>query len=248
MGVHPGQDFQPRQMTPELAGQYALFAMMAANAYRNSKRIRFPLEKAGWVQVDINGNATADPTREYRSIGLAYDIYEKQGTDEVVFAIRGTDSIKDHAFANFAIPLSPQYHTLNEDFGEYITAHPRKKVTATGHSLGGGLALSASVHYGVVAITFDPSPRIFDGLGDKHMPAERIVIYEQGEPLQKARKHWRKLSEVVPKDKCYECSVVPEKISQHRGDYLALGLLRLGKDVNRDLLPVWEALPPQLQS
>jgi putative lipase involved disintegration of autophagic bodies len=234
----------PLKITPELAGKYALYAMMSSNAYHKEKRVRFPLETIGWTQVDRSGKATTGPTEEYWFYGLAYDIYEKQGADEVVFAIRGTDNIRDYLFANLAIPFSPQYKKLNKDFAEYIQTHPNKKVTAAGHSLGGGLALSASVHYGVIAITFDPSPRIFDGLGNHHSPAERIVIYEQGDPLQKAREHWHKISKVVSKDNFYECSVVPESISQHRGDYLALGLLRLGAEVNKDLTPILEALPP----
>jgi len=234
---------EPQKITSKVAGDYALFAMMAANAYHSDERIKYPLDKIGWIQIDKNGKATTEPTRDYW-FGLEYDIYEKQATNEVVFAIRGTDSPSDHFLANFTIPVSPHYKKLNKDLGNYIEKHPNKQVTATGHSLGGGLALSASVHYGIVAITFDPSPRVFDGLGDHHKQAKRIVIYEQGDPLQTARKNWKKISEVVTKENFFECSVVPANISQHRGDCLALGLLDLGKEENKELLPIWAALPP----
>jgi hypothetical protein len=180
--------------------------------------------------------------------GLAYDIYEKQGTNEVVFAIRGTDGKDDYICANLAIPFSIPYKEVNKEVGEYIKNHsgknhPSKKVTVTGHSLGGGLALSVSVHHGVEAITFDPSPRIFDGLGDHHLPAKRVIIYEGGEILEKVRKHWKKIFEVVSSENIYKCDFDFKGVSKHRGDYLARGLLDLGATANKELAPIRDALP-----
>lgn len=241
------QSIEPQEVTPEIAGKYAIYAMMASNSYHKSKRVRFAVEKAGWIQVDGNGKQTTVPTRKHPISGLAYDIYEKQGADEVVFAIRGTDSKFDYLWANFAVPpFSRQYSQLNKEFGEYIKSHPNKKVAVTGHSLGGGLALSVSVHYGVEAITFDPSPRIFDGLGDKHLPAKRVLIYEAGEILEKVRKHWKKVFEVVSSENIYKCSFDFKNVSKHRGDYLARGLLDLGATVNEELVPIRDALPKKI--
>lgn len=233
----------PQAITPEIAGKYAIYSMMASNSYHKNDRVRFSVEKAGWIQVDANGKRTTKPTKSHPVSGLAYDIYEKQRTDEVVFAIRGTDSKIDYLTANIAIPpFSFQYKEVNEEFGEYINKHPNKKIIVTGHSLGGGLALSVSVHYGVEAITFDPSPRIFDGLGDLHQPAKRVVIYEDGEILEKLREHWKKISEIVSSENTYQCSFDFNDVSKHRGDYLARGLLELGAAINEELVSIRDVL------
>jgi outer membrane protein OmpA-like peptidoglycan-associated protein len=245
-GVGPKpEQITTSKITPEVAAKYAIYAMMASNSYHNSERVRFPIEKAGWIQVDMKGKPSraGKPTQEHGKF-FAYDIYQRQGADEVVFAFRGTDSKLDYLGANFAIGISPEYRQARKELGEYIKNHPQQRVTVTGHSLGGGLALSASVHHGVDAIAFDPSPRIFDGLGDKHRSAKRVVIYEDGEILAKIRPHSKKFSEVVEQENVYQCSFLfPKGISKHRGDYLALGLLDLGASVSHDLVLVRDALP-----
>lgn len=59
--------------------------------------------------------------------GLAYDIFEKQNSNEVIFAFRGTDSKRDYINANFAIwPFSGQYRQARKAFKEYIKNHPDK--------------------------------------------------------------------------------------------------------------------------
>lgn len=233
----------PQEINAEIAGKYAIYAMMASNSYHKTKRVKFAVEKAGWIQIDLQGKKTSRPTKENKS-GLAYDIYEKQGSNEVVFAIRGTDSkLKDYGLANFSIPpLNKQYQEINKEFGDYKKNHPNKSFVVTGHSLGGGLAFSVSVHQGVDAVTFDPSPRIFDGRNNIHLPAKRIAIYEDGEILEKFRRHSKKFSEVVPYEDIYECKFDFGKASKHRGDFIARGLLQLGATVNPDLVPVLNAL------
>lgn len=235
----------PQEITAEVAGKYAIYAMMASNSYHKSKRVRFPVEKAGWIQVDMNGNETTTPTKKHRFSGLAYDKFQKRGTNEVVFAIRGTDSrLRDYGLANFSFPpLSRQYSQINKEIGGYLKTHPDEKITVTGHSLGGGLALSVSVHHGVDAITFDPSPRIFDGRHNIHLPAKRVAIYESGEILEKFRKLSRKFFKVVPNEDIYKCSFDFGGVSKHRGDYLARELLNLGATVNGELIAIRDALP-----
>lgn len=236
------QDFDPHGISADIAAKYAIYAMASSNAYHKSDRKRFDIEIIGWRQVDLNGRATNNPTRARKS-GLAYDIFEKEGSNEVIFSFRGTDSKKDYLFANLAVPpFSLQYVQAKREFEKYMETHKDKKITITGHSLGGGLALSMSVRYGVDAVVFDSSPRIFDGLGNKHLPATRIMIYEKGEILSVARKFWPKIFQVVPKSNIYKTTFDFDGNNKHRSDYLALGLLNLGATSDTSLLPVIEAL------
>lgn len=233
---------ETQPITSNIAGGLAIYAMLSANAYeKNTGRVRFDLSPLGWVRVDLNGEPTDDPTKEHKLSGLVYDIYEKAGTNKVVFAFRGTDSKEDYLTANLAIPpFNFQYRQARKAVGKYLSENGQKNVVATGHSLGGGLALSVSVHHGVKAFTFDPSPRIFDGIGDMHEPAERVIVYQQGEILQKFRKHWKKVSDVVEERNIYQCDY-PEVFgenSRHRGDLLAKGLLQDGIASNPELRTV----------
>lgn len=225
-----------------VAGGLAIYAMLSANTYEKKVgRVRFDLSQLGWVRVDLDGEPTEEPTKEHKLSGLVYDIYEKIGTNKVVFAFRGTDNKKDYLTANLAIPpFNFQYRQARKAVGKYLSENSQKNVVVTGHSLGGGLALSVSVHHGVKAFTFDPSPRIFDGIGDMHEPAERVIVYQQGEILQKFREHWKKVSDVVEEKNIYQCNY-PEVFgenSRHRGDLLAKGLLLDGTKSNPELSAV----------
>ncbi|GAB2884811.1 hypothetical protein GCM10027046_11700 [Uliginosibacterium flavum] len=232
---------QVNTMTPELAGGIAVYAMMAANAYKiNPGRIRFSLNKIGWEQVDLNGEPTESAAVEHKLSGLAYNIYEKVDTNKVVFAFRGTDEKNDYLFANFSVPpFNFQYRQARKDMAKYLSKNSNKNVIATGHSLGGGLALSVSVHHGVKAFTFDPSPRVFDGIGNMHEPAERIIVYQAGEILDIARKIWKKDNDVVEKSDVFKCDYPDlfNENSKHRGDLLAKGLLMEGALTNPELSP-----------
>jgi hypothetical protein len=228
-------------ITEEVAGGIAFYAMMSANAYKKkSGRIRFKLKKLGWEHVDLDGEPTDKTTKEHKISGLAYNIYEKTGSNKVVFAFRGTDSKRDYLWANFSVPpFNFQYRQARKAIRKYLIENSHKNVVATGHSLGGGLALSVSVHHGVKAFTFDPSPRVFDGIGDMHEPAERIIVYHEGEILQIARKIWKKDNEVVERKNVYKCKYpdVFKGKSKHRGDLLAKGILGEGALANSDLSP-----------
>lgn len=231
-----GDTFVPSELNANVANDYAIYSMIASNSYHKTDRVRFPIEQLGWVQIDREGKPTDKPTAELPS-GLAYDIFEKHGSNEVIFAFRGTDSKRDFFRANLAIwPFSGQYRQARKIFKDYIQSHPDKKVTVTGHSLGGGLALSMSVRYGVDAVVFDSSPRVFDGLGDKHAPAIRVMVYEGGEILTAVRKIWKKkFLGVVPRENIYKASFDFGDVNKHRSDYLALGLLTLGASISPTL-------------
>jgi hypothetical protein len=233
---------ETQPMSPGIAGGLAVYAMLSANAYEKKPgRVRFDVSGLGWVRVDLDGEPIDKPTKEHNLSGLVYDIYEKVGTNKVVFAFRGTDSKKDYLTANLAVPpFNFQYRQARKAVGKYLSENSQKNVVATGHSLGGGLALSVSVHHGVKAFAFDPSPRIFDGIGDMHEPAERVIVYQDGEVLQKFREHWNKVADVVEEKNIYKCnySDVFGGESKHRGDLLAKGLLRHGLESNPELRSV----------
>jgi putative lipase involved disintegration of autophagic bodies len=235
------KDITPIEVTENIAGKYALYAMMSSNSYHNQDRVYFPLEKIDWQLVTASGEKTSSPTAEHPLTGLAYDIYQNVNSNDIVFAFRGTDSKWDYPMSSLAI-YSVAYKQAVKAVREYREKHPEKKIVVTGHSLGGGLALSVSVRLGIDAITFDPSPRIFDGLGDKHQPAARILIYQEGEVLNKLRRIWKKISEVIREGDVYKTKYDFDGKSNHRGDLLAKGLLEQGKTSNPTLQVIYDSL------
>jgi hypothetical protein len=237
-------------ITDEIAAKYAIHAMASVNSYHyGTNRITFPIDKLGWRLVDMNGRPTTTSSKEHSFTGLAFDIYEKDDTGAVIFAFRGTNNYKDYLWGNFSIPpFNLQYEQAKDDFGRYLEKSRKTKedIVVTGHSLGGGLSLCISVHYGIDAITFNPSPRVFDGFGKKHKEATRIAVYEKGEVLDLARKLWRKDNEVIPRENLYQCNYIRSIniVRQHKSDELALGLLKQAARVDASLNGVLDALPP----
>jgi hypothetical protein len=93
-------------------------------------------------------------------------------------------------------------------------------VVLTGHSLGGGLALSASLWLGVNAYAFNPSPRVFDGWKDAKQPATRIVVYQDKEVLSKIRSFWPKYKQVINDEDVLQTNFDFDHVNAHRADYL----------------------------
>lgn len=246
MGVRAeDDDFAPLVVTADVARRFALHAMLASNAYHRAGRVRFPVEQLGWQLVGLDGLPRQTPTVQMDS-GLAYDIYRRGETDDVMLAFRGTDSKRDYFHANLAVwPFSGQYREARKAYEAYAARHPQHRITLTGHSLGGGLALGISVRHGVDAIVFDSSPRVFDGLGDNYASARRVMVYEGGEILSAVRKVWkRKFLHIVPRENIYRAEFDFGKANRHRSDHLALGLLNLGATLDPALAAVRDALPP----
>ncbi|MBI5691117.1 MAG: hypothetical protein HZC55_13595 [Verrucomicrobia bacterium] len=235
---------RPVEVTAQVASDYAAYAMLASNCYHKANRIKFPVELLDWVRVDLAGNPTDSPTAT-RTSGLAYDIFEKRNSEEVAFAFRGTDSKRDFLTGNFAIgPTRKQYTEALEAFRQYRQKHPQKKITLTGHSLGGALALTISVREGIDAVAFDASPRISDGLENRQEPAKRVMIYQAGEILVLVRMIWQaKFTRIVPPENTFRANFNFPTANKHRADLLADGLLRLGATINPDLARV-RAAPP----
>lgn len=238
-GMLMAQINQFQEITKDVAREYAVFAMMASNSYHKPDRVCFPVELLGWHQVDLAGNPTDAPTQSHTFSGLAYDFYEKIGTNRMVIAFRGTDDlIRDYLWANLALPpWNLQYRQARNEVGAYMAAHTNKNITVVGHSLGGGLALCVSVHHGLQAITFNPSPRVFDGIGDFHEPAERVIFFEDDEILEIVRKFWRKDNEIVSEKDVYQCKykIGHKPVEAHRSDFLVFGMLQQAASIDQQL-------------
>ncbi len=143
------------------------------------------LLSAGWKQVK---DSYFDDTGK-GGTGLTFSAYQKNnlaGIKEVVFVLGGTtagkDDLKDVA-TDFDI-LSPagapgQFEKAmaktNEWMAKIKAADPTAHVnfTATGHSLGGGLAQYVSIEKGINAVTFNsaPIPALKPGWADENLQA-----------------------------------------------------------------------------
>lgn len=233
-------DVKPNLITTEIAARNAIYAMLACNTYHEKSKIYFPVDKAGWLLVDCDGDPTDEATKDSKF--LAYDIYEDNNSNVSVIAFRGTDEKLDYITATLSLPISIAYKSANKVVRKYLQDNPSRNLKLVGHSLGGGLALGASVHHGVPAFTFDPSPRIFDGWGDNHEAATRIAIYQNGEILEKIREAWPKFHQVVKAEDYYECNFNFEGDSLHRIDILARELAKFGKQHNPKVQAILSAM------
>lgn len=178
---------QVRELKPQDAARIAPYAMMAANSYHR-KCDWFPLRTIGWVQVDLAGKPTDDPTYSHR-FSLAYDIFRNDRQHEYVFVYRGTDSLLDFGWANLA-PVSAEYKLAEQHFDKFLNSLPPQfkqyKIVLAGHSLGAGLALHKSIR-GYDAFVFDPSPRLFGPSSSQYRKGRRVVVFQKGEILSLLR-------------------------------------------------------------
>lgn len=227
---------EARLLTAELANEFALPAMLSSNAYRrDGDRTRFPVLPLGWVRVGAregeldDGHNSYEPRTSFGRLwsNLQFDIWEHQSRPETCVAFKGTDEKVDWAVSNLAIGISIAYKSAKKLVRLYAEQHPERRILLTGHSLGGGLALSTSLWLGLDAVAFDPSPRLFDGLHDANRPAWRCAVYQQREPLQLIRSVWPKFLEKMNPDDIYRTNFDFRGESSHRMDLLAEGILRM---------------------
>lgn len=232
---------ETKPFTKDVANEIAIYAMMASNAYANdTSKTQFPVEALGWKKVDLKGNPVVSGHNSYTSktfIGsifsnLQFDIWEDTKSKKTIIAFKGTKEKIDWVTGNLALGISIPYKSAKKHVKQYIASHPDRTVSLTGHSLGGGLALSVSFWEGVDAIVFNTSPRIFDGLENNNSPANRLTIFQQGEILQKIRKWYPKFLEKIRPDQIIETNFNYPGGTSHRSDLLAEGILSCSTDSN----------------
>jgi len=222
----------------ELANMLAVPAMMASNTYLDSDRTYFPLEILGWQKISLEGmpiiyqENTYKPKTSWGRIfsNLQFDIWEHKQLGKTVFAFKGTDEKIDWLIGNLTFGISIPYKSAKKHVRKYMERNPVQNVSLTGHSLGGGLALSVSVWEGIDAIVFNTSPRIFDGMKDMNKPAKRIAVYQEKDILQLIRKVYPKFREKIKQDDIIRTNFTYSNGSNHRADLLAEGILRCAKN------------------
>jgi hypothetical protein len=231
------------------AAKYALYAMMSSNAYLNTKRTYFPIEELGWIRVDLDGKPTDKNSYSPKTLfgrllsNLQFDIWEHQESNKTVISFKGTDEKIDWIVSNSWIGPSVPYKSAKKHVKEYIEKNPKRTVVATGHSLGGGLALSVSLWLGIDAYAFNSSPRVYDGWGDHNEPATRKAIYQENEVLSKVRSFWPKFFEVMDERDIFQTNFDYKGVSDHRADYLAEGLLRCSSN-DQELVELGKRISP----
>lgn len=240
-----------RPLTRDLANEIALYSMMASNAYADDiEKTRFPLERLGWKKVDRQGRPVPEASNSYRPktfagdvfSNLQFDIWEDSNSRRTVFAFKGTKEPIDWFNGNLMLGISIPYKSAKKHVREYMAAHPDRRVTVTGHSLGGGLALSVSFWQGVDAVVFNTSPRVFDGAKNQNRPARRLAVFQEDDILQKVRRWYPKFLEKIRPEQIVETRFDYANRNTHRSDLLAEGLLACGtepalKDLDADVKP-----------
>lgn len=230
---------ETKPFTREVANEIAIHSMMASNAYANdTTKTQFPIEALGWKKVDLKGDPVAAGKNSYTSktfVGsifsnLQFDIWEDAKSKKTIIAFKGTKEKIDWVKGNLALGISIPYKSAKKHVKEYIASHPDRSVSLTGHSLGGGLALSVSFWEGIDAIVFNSSPRIFDGLANNNAPASRLTVFQQGEILQKIRKWYPKFLEKIKPEQIVETNFDYPGGTSHRSDLLAEGILSCGSE------------------
>lgn len=201
----------------------APYALMANNAYSAAHSTNFALP-AGW-QIVAQYTQRGPTGLQYRvfakraelDAGSSLDTGNASQFAEIVLALRGTDELADWWHGNIS---GEQYQQALALIDELRAKFPRSKLTVTGHSLGGGIALYLSMmRVQVSAYVFNPSPVT-------HTPAtpirnRRVVFWEYDDPLHFGRR-WLMH---VPKTVFWKFDFV--KRDGHKSEVLAKGLLML---------------------
>jgi hypothetical protein len=225
----------PNSLTVALANEFALQAMMCSRAYvREQDRTHFPVEDLGWKKVSLEGEAVPPDQNSYTpksAVGrtlssLQFDVWENNASLETIIAFKGTDERIDWLVGNLAVGISIPYKSAKKHVRFYRQKFPERQVSLTGHSLGGGLALSVSVWEGLDAIVFNTSPRIFDGWRNMNKPAKRKALFQQKDILQAIRAIYPKFLKKIPSNDIIRTNFDYRGENAHRADLLAEGILR----------------------
>ncbi|WP_377289698.1 hypothetical protein [Rhizobium sp. SG2393] len=264
-----------------LAASFGIYAAASEDAYANNDQqflflpSRNP-SNLGWKRLEWQPKS-ALPHRYSNSLtGLSFDTYYQaiRKCLYVMVAARGTDgpSAINDWLTNFSIipPFLPfnQYKEIETQFHllkEHIKArYPSYDVQfiATGHSLGGGLAIHlAKCFNDVSAVTFDTSFVHNDLLCKKRNPSV-VQIYEKQEAIEVVRTILGRSQQKHENDaklSTYGINPISGKtgpIDQHSMRKLATGMLRLALmcarenardcEILKDLGPIGDKVAYQL--
>lgn len=215
---------------------YAPYAIFSNNAYNRGENA-LPLPE-GWTE---NGKYRS----ESHDDGFAIAVFEKHENGrlvEVSVAFRGTDGLSDWINQNLFPFHREQVPTAVQQFKEIQTDYKKQnvKITATGHSLGGGLAVHMSfTNPHIDAIVFNSSP--ITKAGNNPITTNTIVsIWESGDILQIPRNVINLIRPRWWRAERIEFRFVHGlPIMQHGMDRLALNMVKLGavkSEPLRDLL------------
>jgi hypothetical protein len=163
-----------RAETAALAPRIATLAILSNNVYERAAPIPLP---RGWE--------VAVPPRDGKGLSYAVYVHSAAGrVDEAVLAYRGTDDLRDWA-QNLRL-TDEQTVEGDQVFREFADRYRREgvgKISVTGHSLGGGLALRMSfLAEGAPATVFNWAP--FSPPQDSQRADHpRVCVWEKNEVL-----------------------------------------------------------------
>ena len=225
------KQIQKNSALAEEAAHLAPYAIMSNNVYTRGEYF-IPLPE-GWKEI-------TELRKELPTFGLALAVFEKHENTkltEVVVAFRGTDGMKD--WIQNLIPFRRiQVAPASENFEQILRLYENQgpKVTTTGHSLGGGLALHMSFKYpNIDAIVFNSSPVTKAGLKIQE-GSSRTTVWESGEFLQGVRNlislvrsRWHPIRRIEFR------FVHGWTIKQHGMELFALNIIKLGATKSHQL-------------
>ncbi len=177
--------------------------------------------------------------------GLFAAVFENEIEKHLVVAFRGTEAASLRDWTHNVLPfVKAQSNPATKGIQQEMLRRPDWRISATGHSLGGGLALEVSHRIkNISAVAFNPSPRI--GTKRNGYGNSRVVFREKHEPLAVFRRNpsfhenWALRYEVL-------VDFTPgffgaRALTQHGIDSMAMNLLALSKNWSKDALMLYDA-------
>jgi hypothetical protein len=200
----------------DVANKAFVYALMASNAYKRYSQFDIP----GWDRLPEEDRHTWT--------GMEAIVYKSSNSDKIVVAFAGTNSALDYLAANFIPFLKGQYRNADTLIDDIFEKYKNHSIIATGHSLGGGLALHASLYRANIdAYAFNTSPRVFQPDNDLDLDEtnHRLVVSEKGEILEIVREIWPALDRIAFDGPYDEFDFLRDtRVKEHSMYYIARGL------------------------